>query len=1472
MFLKGSKRMRKGLKISAWVLCILLLLIITGIYFVLPAVLRKNGITYTDKDFDFPGTLKVEGLKIDQPNLKADIQEIKINVSLSDLFDGRLTGDYMVMKEGKIQYTVIPSGKPYDSNFLKDIIPVHFKKVEVFNIVFTNLDRGDTLTVNVPELLIHNVTLDTTWHIDSFKTIGTKVAILSRPDTSKRKQKNIAEKKERGFSMADIPEYTIGNLSLSDCSFELHSATQHHSLKKINLDLNRKKETGSIAMAVNRFSLLYQDSFGLDLSSNRILINGQKEARISNLAFDFPWAKLDIPQLVISDSRDSMLQIQLKNSVVNTAFIGQFFPDIKLPFVTDVKVGLNGLLVIGKEKIMYSKMACNLLENTTLMVDGYTGISEMVKPDMNLEVTKLHTSLTELEQLFGFKVDESVKAIDIIADATVSGSYENLDIEGLLNLNGMAAKVKGQVRQSDSYRTDSYRTDKKGMDFSYNLSTGLLDPNRLYEMDGTLLKLTNLKLSGTAGMDAKNQWSDFAVKLVADSVNLDDYCFKHPDIKFGFSPQKMNANIALPGLVTLDLNSSGNLSSEVIQYNGSLKSMVPQWNNMDSSTGDFYSAFNGVFENHTTAKNLEMVLETIQFKPKYYKKTYQSNGVLSAGRSANGDLHLNMSIDTQEMIRFHTTSELIDWWEHGDKWAGNYPATELDVAANIDSMLIGHLIGTKGVVHLNQLQVRAHDDEFTGTVDMPAFVLDSFDFRNVKGNFKAVDGNLNGQLTATHFENPLTRFQDVKITVTQKEKKTIGPIAIGLSLNTFLPEINNHFEFNSLVGHKDSSWYFNLDDHVMQLGTYAWKNLDSKGFIFDDDFNLHSGDLRIVNGNQRISVETKDNRMALRVDSLSLDPVVRLITNDSFFQGDLNLNADYDLKDHGSYWTGAFTGLQVNEKKMGALNFEGSGHENTLEAHLFLNEKYGKFDLSVKKDATPLVYNFRADSIDLTYINKGSPWENEYPVTGMVNAKLDGSYDQKLISYGFMGFKNVESYLTEDRIYMNIREDTLWFEDADVVAKNFKFYDKKGQEVAVNGKSTISADPVMDLAILSKEFRLLDEDNKGKTLKGNVDIASDLHIKRDHNKFAISGKLNILPNSIVSYVYRSTVTLDERENEMTFVSFEKLDREKADTLRIAKPRLSKPIEWDVRLGMENFNMTLILSETYQDNARLIGTGNLLLKTGTGDVPFVFGTLRSNEGRVVYDAPMVSDVDLKIENMLVSWNGDILEPRITFSGSEIFRISPDEIPGMSNTSGVVPVSVIVKVNDRPIDDINIVFDLNSTDAKVKSWIDGLPEDTKQANAINLLLFGSLSFEQSETNLSLMSGLASKMNELSRRNIKSADLTFYTEKQDVTGNSATANERLGYSFSKGLFNNSVKVTVGGTLDFNNTSVTAKSQSANQGSIQLDYIVSTTPEIVLTTSQRTVYDGAINGEIQKSTLGIIFMKRFKNLFKPKNRKKQA
>lgn len=1432
--------MPKYFRIAVYFLGVSILLLIVA-YNILIYTLEKNGITFADKDFSLPFNLKVKDLQINKAGLTAHITEIELNLSVANLIRGRIKGDYLVIQQGVILQTNSNQNKVFEKTSFEDIIPINFDRIQLFNIKY-QFNADDTLALTIPDLLIKNISLGSTWHVDSLINKGSKLEFVHHPFRPVNAGKATPSKTPSALIL--LPEFSINTLNFRDCNFNFRSPSQHHSITNLNLNLTGIKQDSLINMSANELSLTYQDTLDVDLTLNQVLINNQLQAKISNLNFDFPWLKLHIPELELSNKGSPAIQVLFDESYVNTALFKFFLPTVDL----SRELGLNfkGNVFYSNGQIDFDHFVLNLTNKSSLVLNGFAALPGKSSGNIQLNLLQVHTSSSELSELFGFNPLPNQKEITINSQISLSGNYEKLKAEMILELNKLVSTISITLDKPAS----------KKLNLSFKVSAPVVDPAQLFDSVAHL-RITNFRVAGRAVLNADQKLSNLSASITSDSLIINEYPIHDPAIFLNQTTENFLTTITLPELFKLRVESGNSIFNNTIRYSGSIESILPQLSSKRLKAGDFFSRFSGEFVKGKSAFDFNMKLDSVRFKPASYEQVYLSSGQISASQKQNGDLRFNLSLDNKDIIRFSTSGEFIEWLSKDDKW-NNLPTTELDLAISVDSLLINQFTGTLGQLELNKLIVRAEGNKVSALLDVPVFFMNGFDVRDIKADVESSPGNLHSQLTVGLLQNPYTLLQDVKILATQKESQTMG-----VTITSLLPEIEDTFELNTLLSYTDSTYQINLDHNVLNLGNTSWKNLNSWGFIFDHDFNLLYGDLTIVNGKEKINVETVKGLVSLQIDSLDLEPILQVLTNDSVFQGNLNVNAHYNLKQESIDWSGAIGGIAMNHETLGTIRFEGLKDKSLLSAQVSMEETFGMLQGSIRKDENPLTYEINISSLDLDFFHSKIPsLQSAMPLSGRVNAKVKGTYDTELTSDGFFSLNNVETYLTQNKIYLKADRDTIWLKDNIASFRNFKILNKKGEALTFNGTVSLQSDAQLDLTLYSNKFRILDVENKTKNISGVVDIASDLKIKRTPKQFNVSGTFAALPNSSVNYLLETSVKLNEREKEMTFVSFEEHDAMQLEEAAVLPTKKrSKPIEWDVNLDIGKSDITVLLSEAYQDQIKMTAHGNFLVKTGSTDEPFFFGTLQSKEGSIIYDAPMVSDLNFKIENLLVNWNGELTHPRVTFLGSELFRITPKGIPGMSNNNNVVPITVLAEVNDRPIEDFNLSFDLNSTNAQVKSWINSLPADSREASAINLLLFGTLNFGEISSS-SYMQGLVSKMNEISRRNIKNADLSFYVDSHNVADSRETA-DQLGYSLSKGILNKRMNVTIGGSLDFTGGSKSNQKKTTGIGNVQLDYIVSNSPDVSINLAQKSTYDGVINGQVAQSSVGITYLKRFRNFF---------
>jgi len=540
----------------------------------------------------------------------------------------------------------------------------------------------------------------------------------------------------------------------------------------------------------------------------------------------------------------------------------------------------------------------------------------------------------------------------------------------------------------------------------------------------------------------------------------------------------------------------------------------------------------------------------------------------------------------------------------------------------------------------------------------------------------------------------------------------------------------------------------------------------------------------------------------------------------------------------------------------GDLALSGAVTPDSLSAHARLHNTAYEFLASAGRSKNgPGHFDLKVDNVDLgkfSYLLPVPP--STLTVNGKLNADVQGLFGDRLVMRGFVAFPNTEVISSEYDMYFKSDTDSLVLDGTTASLNGFVLHDRQGNAVDIRGNLKLPESAV-DVSIKSERFRLLDKTQKNATLTGAVDLACDVRIQGSHGDYKVSGKIATLSGASLTYLYKSTVTLDDRQREMEFVSFTRTETARS---RPRRKSSGKPLAWDVTVDVGKIDVTVLFSEVNQDHINTTASGSVAFKTGSSAEPSAFGLIESNSGNIAYHVPMISDLRMTISKAGVRWVGDVAKPLFSFNGSQVFRISPNEISSLwTNKTDRWPISVVAKVNDRPLNDLVLDFDLSSTNNQVSDWIASLPADTREANAVSLLLRGRINTGgAADVNL-LSQAMVSKMNEISSRNIKSADVSFYDESRGPNSTEGSST-KIGYSISKGLINKKVRIVVGGSMD-----LTGKSDPL-MSDVKVEYILREDPTVTLRAGKANVYTGVIDGNVDESSLGVTYIKRFRNLFK--------
>jgi hypothetical protein len=126
------------------------------------------------------------------------------------------------------------------------------------------------------------------------------------------------------------------------------------------------------------------------------------------------------------------------------------------------------------------------------------------------------------------------------------------------------------------------------------------------------------------------------------------------------------------------------------------------------------------------------------------------------------------------------------------------------------------------------------------------------------------------------------------------------------------------------------------------------------------------------------------------------------------------------------------------------------------------------------------------------------------------------------------------------------------------------------------------------------------------------------------------------------------------------------------------------------------------------------------------------------------------------------------------------------------------------------------------------------------------------------------LSAQLNRLSEQYIAGANLNVGLDSyQDYSTGSAEGRTQLKLALSKQLFDERVKVQVGGNVDLEGRRSQANSLNNFAGDLKVLYKLTVDGRWQLMVFRQNTYEGAIDGDITKTGVGLVFMIDFDKLF---------
>jgi hypothetical protein len=363
----------------------------------------------------------------------------------------------------------------------------------------------------------------------------------------------------------------------------------------------------------------------------------------------------------------------------------------------------------------------------------------------------------------------------------------------------------------------------------------------------------------------------------------------------------------------------------------------------------------------------------------------------------------------------------------------------------------------------------------------------------------------------------------------------------------------------------------------------------------------------------------------------------------------------------------------------------------------------------------------------------------------------------------------------------------------------------------------------------------------------------------------VFGLLKVVPGAYVNYNYQGDINVIDASETVSFVEFDQLDE---NTAAIRQRKVSNPINWNVNLDIENSTLEVLLNEVTQEYVRLSGGGQIRLRGGNSNTPMVYGSISTSSGRALIFPPVIPDLDLNVQETSIVWNGELDNPEISFRGAESVKASPKGLSSsFKDRTELVDFEVLLILDKTDLNNLSPRFDVQSRDGQVNSLLQSMGIEQREKYAIDLLVFGTIGSESVAGASQTLAPFVSKLNEIANRNLKNTDVSFgvVNYENGAEGDNASTQTNINYNVSRGLFKNRMFFTIGGDVGvFNDTPAGVNNMPSAHllGNIEIGYRISEKPAISLKGARKHVYEGVIDGDVVRSSIGLNFRKSYRTL----------
>jgi hypothetical protein len=478
---------------------------------------------------------------------------------------------------------------------------------------------------------------------------------------------------------------------------------------------------------------------------------------------------------------------------------------------------------------------------------------------------------------------------------------------------------------------------------------------------------------------------------------------------------------------------------------------------------------------------------------------------------------------------------------------------------------------------------------------------------------------------------------------------------------------------------------------------------------------------------------------------------------------------------------------------------------------------------------------------------------------------------------------------------IQIKEDGIYFD-------SFQILDSDQNIASIDGSVKMDnfSDFVFALQVNANDFLLFNTTSADNSnYFGKLLMDSQLKVTGPMSLPVVNAKLKVKEGSNFTFsVSEKKLTADRGEG---VVEFENLSQ--------TNPILSGQKE-NQTSGLKGFDITSVIEIDEQATLRVLldpSTADSLVVRGSAELSFTIdpsgkmslsGRYNVLEGS--YQVSLESLIKRRFEiksGSTITWNGDPMDADISIDAIYSVRAAPidlvaDQLSGLSETDQNTykqryPFEVLLKLRGEILNpEISFEIQLLPEDrgifgGSVNAKLNMLSDDPSALNkqVFALLILGRFvqenPFETDAASSAVRSTvgrfLSDQLNQWSSKLVPGVELSFDVQSyNDYQSGEAEGRTQLDVGVKKQLFNERLSVQVEGVVDVEGEE--AKQNSANDitSNVTIEYKLTKDGRLRLKGFRHNTYEGAIEGQIDETGAGLIYVREF-NMWKDFFRKKQ-